>query len=150
MLFYTDVQIIFPVRASISSRIFLNPASMRPDRCWSIFFKLMQIGPLFFHIVMLFRTLSRVVNKPIHVLRKWILGWVAPCMHWFLHFLVTAKLVASWNVTLGNQRGDQSVKVRSTWSLLQHLQVELPGSFRSSDRNVWMGIVVQQYNTLWQ
>jgi len=68
------------------------------------FFKLMQIGLLFFHIVLLFRTLTAVVNKPMHALRKCVLGWLTPSVHWFLHFLVTAKLMASWKVILVNQR----------------------------------------------
>lgn len=42
-------------------------------------------------------------------MRKCFLGWVAPCVYWFLHFLVTAKLVASWNIILVNQRGDHIV-----------------------------------------
>jgi hypothetical protein len=71
------------------------------------FLKLMHIQPLFFRIVLRFRTLSPVVKKRMHALRKCVLGWAAPCMHWFLHFLVTAKLVASWNVILADQRGDQ-------------------------------------------
>jgi hypothetical protein len=67
-----------------------------------------------------------------------------PYMHWFLHVLVTGKLVVSQSV-LVKPRGaslKQLGHVIVMWRAYQHLRV-VSGGVSSLDGNIWMCIGMQ-------